>query len=173
MKNIWNLFTKLCKWGALTLCAILALQALPISALFAADAAAPTEQVTTKADARETALLAAINQARADTGLSPLSLLPALSRAADTRARELGTAFSHTRPNGSNFSTALKEQNVSYRRAGENIAWGQKSPEEVMKAWMNSDGHRANILNPNFTKIGVGHYQNAKGTNYWAQLFTY
>lgn len=63
------------------------------------------------------------------------------------RAKETEQSFSHTRPNGSNFSTALKEQGVSYRGSGENIAWGQKTPEDVMKAWMNSEGHRANILN--------------------------
>ena len=74
---------------------------------------------------------------------------------------------------GSSFATALKEQNVSYRSAGENIAWGQKTPEQVMEAWMNSDGHRANILNAKFTKIGVGQYRDAAGRNYWVQLFTY
>ena len=93
--------------------------------------------------------------------------------AALVRAKETEQSFSHTRPNGSSFSTALKEQGVSYRSSGENIAWGQKTPEDVMKAWMNSEGHRANILNARFTKIGVGYYQNARGTNYWTQLFTY
>ena len=68
---------------------------------------------------------------------------------------------------------ALKEAGVSYRGAGENIAWGQKSPEEVMKGWMNSAGHRANILNERFTAIGVGYHQNNKGVNYWSQLFIY
>ena len=89
------------------------------------------------------------------------------------RAKETEVSFSHTRPNGSSFSSALKEQGVSYQGAGENIAWGQKSPEAVMQGWMNSDGHRANILNEKFTKIGVGYYQNSQGTNYWTQLFTY
>ena len=56
--------------------------------------------------------------------------------------------------------------------SGENIAWGQKTPEEVMKGWMNSEGHRANILNKNYTSIGVGYYQNAGGVNYWTQIFT-
>ena len=92
--------------------------------------------------------------------------------AAQVRAKECEQSFSHTRPNGTSFATALKEQNVSYRSAGENIAWGQRSPQEVVKAWMNSAGHRANIMNANFTTIGVGYYQNAKGTNYWCQLFT-
>lgn len=56
--------------------------------------------------------------------------------------------------------------------SGENIAYGQKSPEEVMEAWMNSPGHRANILNEKFTTIGVGYYKSANGINYWSQLFT-
>lgn len=62
---------------------------------------------------------------------------------------------------------------MSHRGAGENIAWGQKTPEQVMEGWMNSAGHRANILNEKYTSIGVGYYQNAAGRNYWSQLFTY
>ncbi|MBR4084760.1 MAG: hypothetical protein IKK33_10825 [Lachnospiraceae bacterium] len=91
--------------------------------------------------------------------------------AAQVRAKESEQLFSHTRPDGSSFATALKEQNVSYRSAGENIAWGQRSPEEVMKVWMNSPGHRANIMNPNFTTIGVAYHENTKGIGYWCQLF--
>lgn len=114
-----------------------------------------------------------VNQERAKEGLSPLSIDEKAVSAAQVRAREIETSFSHTRPNGSSFSTALTESGASYRGAGENIAWGQKTPEEVMKGWMNSPGHRANIMNEKFTSIGVGYYQNAKGVNYWTQLFTY
>lgn len=89
------------------------------------------------------------------------------------RAVETKTLFSHTRPDGSSFSTALKEQGVSYRGAGENIAWGQKTPEQVMEGWMNSAGHRANIMNEKYTSLGVGYYQSETGVNYWTQLFTY
>ena len=89
------------------------------------------------------------------------------------RAKEIETSFSHTRPNGSSFSTVLTENGITFRGSGENIAWGQRTPEEVMNGWMNSEGHRANILNPKFKKIGVGFYQNAEGRNYWTQLFTY
>ena len=113
-----------------------------------------------------------VNAERAKEGLSPLTIDTKVQAAAQVRAVECEQSFSHTRPNGSSFSTALKEQNVSYMSAGENIAWGQRSPEEVMNGWMNSSGHRANIMNPNFTTIGVGYYQNANGTNYWCQLFT-
>lgn len=117
-------------------------------------------------------VVALVNAERAKEGLSPLTIDTNVQAAAMVRAQECEQLFSHTRPDGSSFATALKEQNVSYRRAGENIAWGQKTPEAVMKAWMNSSGHRANIMNPNFTTIGVGYYVNANGTPYWCQLFT-
>ena len=77
------------------------------------------------------------------------------------------------RPDGRTFGTAITDLGITYRGAGENIAWGQKTPETVMNAWMNSEGHRANILNPNFKKLGVGYRTNGQGTPYWTQLFTY
>ena len=113
-----------------------------------------------------------VNEERAKEGLAPLTIDTKVQAAAMVRAEECEVLFSHTRPDGSNFATALKEQNVSYRSAGENIAYGQRTPEEVMKAWMNSSGHRANIMNANFTTIGIGYYENANGTDYWCQLFT-
>lgn len=113
-----------------------------------------------------------VNIERAKEGLAPLTIDTKVQAAAQVRAKECEQLFSHTRPNGTSFSTALKEQNVSYRSAGENIAWGQKTPHEVVTAWMNSAGHRANIMNKNFTTIGVGYYENARGTDYWCQLFT-
>ena len=65
----------------------------------------------------------------------------------------------------------MKQFGVSYRAAGENIAMGQTSPEQVMNGWMNSEGHRKNILSPNFTQIGVGIAKNAEGRLYWTQQF--
>ena len=114
-----------------------------------------------------------VNEERAKAGLSEVALDPAITQAANIRAREIKQSFSHTRPNGKKFSSVLQEQGISFRGSGENIAWGQQSPEEVMTAWMNSSGHRANILKPAYKKIGVGHYQDANGRHYWAQLFTY
>lgn len=111
-----------------------------------------------------------VNEERAKAGLNPVTLDAAASSAAQIRAKEIVSSFSHTRPNGSSFSTALKEQGVSYRSAGENIAYGQRTPEQVMEGWMNSSGHRANILNKSFTHIGVGYHQE-NGVNYWTQLF--
>ena len=113
-----------------------------------------------------------VNVERAKAGLSPVTLDTTLSKAAQVRAKETVSYFSHTRPNGSTFSSAITEQGISFRGAGENIAYGQKTPQEVMNGWMNSAGHRANILNANFTKIGVGYYQQ-NSVNYWTQLFTY
>lgn len=112
-----------------------------------------------------------VNKEREKRNLAPLSIDKSVQAAAQVRAQECEQSFSHTRPDGSGFATALKEQKVSYRTAGENIAWGQRSPEEVVNAWMNSDGHRANILSARYTSIGVGYYQNARGVNYWSQLF--
>lgn len=113
-----------------------------------------------------------VNQERAKAGLSALSTNTSIRFAAQTRAAEQKQSFSHTRPNGSHFSTALTQSGVRFRGAGENIAMGQKTPEQVMNAWMNSQGHRENILNPNFTSIGVGSVSSG-GTVYWVQLFTY
>lgn len=112
-----------------------------------------------------------VNMERQKEGLSPLTIDTVIASAATVRAREIQTSFSHTRPNGSNFSTAMTEAGANFQMAGENIAWGQKTPQEVVNAWMNSPSHRANIMNKNFTRIGVGHVQNASGTSYWVQLF--
>ena len=133
---------------------------------------APSEEADTNA-AYVNRIVELVNEERAKVGLSPVTLDKKVQAAAQVRAKEIVTSFSHTRPDGTSFSTALKEQNVSFRGSGENIAWGQKSPESVMNAWMNSSGHRANILNKNFKTIGVGYYRTANGTNHWAQLFTY
>lgn len=117
-------------------------------------------------------VVALVNIERAKVGLPALIMSEDLNRAAQIRAKETVQSFSHTRPNGSSFSSVLKENGISYRGAGENIAWGQRTPEAVVNAWMNSAGHRANILNKNYTSIGVGYYLNGS-TPYWAQLFTY
>ncbi|MCI8702949.1 MAG: CAP domain-containing protein [Anaerotignum sp.] len=108
-----------------------------------------------------------VNVERAKAGLPALTLDAAASQAAQVRAAEIRTSFSHTRPSGKNCFTALAEAGVNYRAAGENIASGQKTPEEVVTAWMNSEGHRKNILSPNFTGIGVGYLEG----NYWTQFF--
>lgn len=110
------------------------------------------------------------NSARSQNGYAALVEDGALSEAAAVRAREIARSFSHTRPSGASFSSALSESGVSYLRAGENIASGQKSASEVVNAWMNSPGHRANILNSSYSRIGSASV-NIDGTLYWVQLF--
>ena len=113
-----------------------------------------------------------VNAERAKEGLAALQMDSSLNSAAQVRAKEIVTSFSHTRPNGSNCFTALSEAGIKYNGSGENIAYGQKTPAEVVNAWMNSAGHRANIMSTKFTKIGVGCH-NSNGTYYWSQFFTY
>lgn len=94
-----------------------------------------------------------------------------LAYCAQERAYEIKEEYSHTRPDGSSCFTILKEEGISYSSCGENIAYGQRSPEAVMEAWMNSSGHKKNILKSSFGRMGVGcAYIN--GTYYWVQIFT-
>ena len=120
----------------------------------------------------EKEVLNLVNKERAKYGISALKLDSNVQKAAKIRAGEIKTVFSHTRPNGTKFSTALTQTGAIFKGAGENIASGQKSPEEVVKAWMNSEGHRANILNEKYKYIGIGCER--KGNSYtWVQIFTY
>jgi uncharacterized protein YkwD len=83
-----------------------------------------------------------------------------LLQAAGIRAGEIAALFSHTRPDGSECFTVLEECGVPYRTAGENIAkatTGYRSPAEVIQMWMDSSGHRANILNRDYTSVGIGY----------------
>lgn len=110
-----------------------------------------------------------VNAERDKEGRAPLSMNETLMEGCEIRAEELLEAFSHTRPDGTSCFTVLKGQ-YAYSTVGENIAYGQTSPEDVMNSWMNSSGHRANILNAEFEEIGVGCY--VKGSRkYWVQLF--
>ena len=116
-----------------------------------------------------------VNAERANYGLQPLVMGDAkLTAAAQHRAEEIATVNSHVRPNGSKWYTVLGEYSVTDAAAGENAAWGSVSPEEVVTAWMNSEGHRANILDPEARAMGVGYYYNSSSTwgHQWIQLFT-
>lgn len=108
-----------------------------------------------------------VNQERAKQGISPVKKDAGLTNTADVRAAELEVLFSHDRPDGSDCFTAYP-RGFGYK--GENIAAGQRNPEEVMDSWMHSSGHRANILNPNYDSIGVG-YSNLNGRANWVQNF--
>ena len=106
-----------------------------------------------------------VNAERAKYGLQPLVMGDAkLTAAAQQRAEEIATVNSHVRPNGTKWYTVLSEYGVTDAAAGENAAWGNVSPEEVVNAWMNSEGHRANILDPEARAMGVGYYYNSSST---------
>ncbi len=118
----------------------------------------------------EDEVIALVNEQRAKYGLSVLSKDNGASQAARIRAKEIVTSFSHTRPDGSSCFTAASEVGLSYRTAGENIAFGYSTPAQVVTGWMNSEGHRKNILSSSFSKIGVGCYESG-GVLYWSQFF--
>ena len=107
-----------------------------------------------------------VNEERARAGAEPLAFDEELCAFADTRAKELSELFSHTRPDGTKSTDALKE--FEYKSVAENIAGGYTSPEKVVKAWMNSKGHRSHILDPRYTKTGIA-YDSETGN--WVQVF--
>ena len=121
----------------------------------------------------EKQVAALTNSERKAAGLGSLILDSQLSRLARMKAEDMAKNgyFSHTSPTYGSAFDMMKRYSVSYRTAGENIAKGQKTPEAVMKGWMNSSGHRANILNSAYTHIGVGYAKDSKGTIYWVQIF--
>lgn len=111
-----------------------------------------------------------VNEERVAAGKSKLTASAELNQAAAIRAEEITRTFSHNRPDGSKCFTAINDAGFSYSSAGENIAMGQTDANDVMNSWMNSQGHKSNILG-DFTNIGVGCYY-YNGYYYWVQMFT-
>lgn len=111
-----------------------------------------------------------INEIRIKNGLSPLTENTALSRCAKAKSQDMHDKryFSHQSPTYGSPFDMMKQFGITYRTAGENIAMGQSTPQAVVNAWMNSKGHRANILNASFTQIGMGYVADG---HYWTQQF--
>lgn len=111
-----------------------------------------------------------VNVVRAQNGLKPLKENWELSRVARYKSQDMADNkyFSHTSPTYGSPFQMMRDFGLSYRSAGENIAYGQRTPQEVVNAWMNSSGHRANILNSSYTQIGVGYVADGR---YWTQMF--
>ena len=111
-----------------------------------------------------------VNEQRVKNGLNPLTENWELSRVARYKSQDMvdNRYFSHTSPTYGSPFQMIRDFGISFRRAGENIAYGQRTPQAVVNAWMNSSGHRANILNASYTQIGVGYVANG---NYWTQMF--
>lgn len=117
----------------------------------------------------ETEVLIQVNRERAAYGLDPLYTAASIQLAAERRAAECITSFSHTRPDGTSCFSILDDYNLSWSYVGENIAMGYSTPQAVVNGWMNSAGHRANILSENFQYLGVGAAEN--GVLCWSQMF--
>ena len=139
-------------------------------------ARAQINTVTYSAYANE--VLRLVNIERANVGVAPLVLDEALCNAANMRAIEMDCTgvFGHKRPNDNSCFEVYDICNVEWQSAcGENIAGGQATPEEVMKSWLGSAGHKANILSPEYTKMGLGYSNSGCGagsySHYWAQEF--
>lgn len=129
----------------------------------------PAPEVNPEQMAQEVIRL--VNEERAKVGKTPLQYNVKLQQAAMVRAKEISTFYSHDRPDGRDGLTVLGEYGVGCPD-GENIAKGSLTPERVMYIWMNSQGHRAAILSPTATHIGVGFYKSPKGGYYWVQDFS-
>ena len=134
------------------------------------------KEETGVADKQKAEVLKLINQERKAEGLAPVKMdIANLNDAADVRAKEIATSFAHTRPDGSSCFSILNEERyeVSWYTAGENIAAGYSDAKSVMEGWMNSPGHRANILNGSYDQVGIGYYYNPSKPYqyYWVQMF--
>lgn len=130
--------------------------------------ATPAPAVSEAAGTFTQQIVTLVNKERAAAGLAPVTALDSLNKVAAAKATDMrsNNYFSHTSPTYGSPFDMMSAFGVTYQYAGENIAMGQKTPQEVMTGWMNSAGHRANILSPNFNYIGVG-FDN----NYWVQEF--
>ncbi|NBI29265.1 CAP domain-containing protein [Chengkuizengella marina] len=130
----------------------------------------PTKEESSKLSAYEQEVVDLTNAERAKEGLPALKVDEKLSEVARIKSADMQSNryFDHNSPTYGSPFDMMKSFGVSYRSAGENIAYGQKTPQEVVTAWMNSKGHRDNIMNSSYTHIGVGYVEQG---NYWTQMF--
>ena len=130
----------------------------------------PADAQVQDLSAYETEVIRLINDIRRENGLSELTANVELSRVARIKAQDMHDLgyFSHTSPTYGSPFDMMKAFGIRYRTAGENIAMGYRTPQSVVDGWMNSPGHRANILNSSFTQIGVGYVADG---SYWSQMF--
>lgn len=133
----------------------------------------PTKPGNNAVNSIEEEVARLVNIERQKAGLAPLTLSTELSNVARIKSKDMADKnyFSHTSPTYGDPFQMMRSFGIKYGYAGENIAKGYRSAQAVMDGWMNSSGHRANILNPNFKTIGVG-YVESNGTTYWTQMFT-
>jgi uncharacterized YkwD family protein/spore coat assembly protein SafA len=115
-----------------------------------------------------------VNVERSKKGLQTLKSNWEISRVARYKSQDMINKryFSHTSPTYGSPFKMMETFGIRFSSAGENIAYGQRTPKEVMNGWMNSPGHRANILSPSYTNIGCGVAKSSTGVYYWTQMFT-
>ena len=128
----------------------------------------PYEKISNSA---EWEVLKIVNKNRIAEGQPAIGMFTDMQKAAGVRAKEIITLFSHDRPDGSSCFTVLADYDIYRTCAGENIAAGYGSAADVMEGWMNSPGHRANILNDSYTHIGIGYQTGGSYGKNWVQLF--
>ncbi len=136
-----------------------------------AETAAPPSKADAPAQRFKAEVIRRVNIERQKSKIAGLQEMGALHPMADKRAQEASVLFKHTRPDGTRCFTVFAENSFKYRAAGENLAYGFKTPEALVEAWMNSEGHRRNVLDSDFKYVGVGYFVNEKGTLYCATLF--
>lgn len=132
-----------------------------------------TVPTMTDIKAKEAEVIRLVNVERSKRGLSALAANWQLSRVARYKSQDMinKNYFSHTSPTYGSPFNMMETFGVRFSAAGENIAMGQRTPAEVVTSWMNSPGHRANILSPTYNQIGVGLATSKTGQNYWTQMF--
>ncbi|MFC7394351.1 CAP domain-containing protein [Scopulibacillus cellulosilyticus] len=134
---------------------------------------AKSDQSKSQLNAYEQKVVELTNQERQKNGLQPLKVDNQLSKMARDKSQDMADNgyFDHQSPKYGSPFDMMKTYGIKYTAAGENIAAGQKTPEEVVNSWMNSPGHRANILNKDYTYIGVGYVKGGSYGTYWTQDF--
>ena len=154
------------KITVLTLSLILALSSI---SAFAAERSYTSSPSSSNYERRVVEL---VNIERQKAGLAPLALISAISNVARIKSNDMSdnNYFAHHSPTYGSAGDMLTQSGIKFSAWGENIAAGQRTPEDVVNGWMHSEGHKANILSPEFSKIGVGYVNN--GRPYWTQIFT-
>lgn len=130
-----------------------------------------TADEVTSQEAEE--VLKLVNQERGKQGLKGLTLSKELNHVATLKSQDMRDKhyFAHESPTYGSPFEMMQQFGINYKSAGENIAGGQKTPSEVMNSWMNSSGHRANILSKSYTELGVGYVKGGSYGTYWTQEF--
>lgn len=164
-------------WSFATLGSLFAVKAIRLPAQASVDPTPlpPFKPVILAQSRFDAQLLQLTNEQRRRAGLQPLRLSSKLGQAAQSHAGDMAknNIFSHTGSNGSTMVDRIKSVGYSYSTIGENIAAGESNPQATIQQWMNSPGHRRNILNPSFTEIGFGYTAapNTQYRHYWVQVF--